>query len=189
MNRQKTQSRAAGEFWFFPLSLFCLRAADVGITYAVSPDLRWEINPLVSVAGFGWFTLLLYNVIGVVLAVLLFHYSLFKGDVPYPPPGYSQKEFISHYLFGERNSFRKIYYVVPHNKKAIIQYCGYVFIRVLTVWSLFVVIHNALIWYSEPFRDIMSNLKLWLSVYGLLILLVPLYSLLFFRALYTQYRS
>jgi hypothetical protein len=182
------KNNAGLEFWFFSVSLVTLRVADVVITYIVSPDLRWEINPLVSVAGLGWLSLITSNVAGVAVILILFHYSLVRGGDLYPTePGYSVKEFISHYLFGERHSFRKIYYVVPTNRRAIIEYAGYVSIRVLTVWSLIIVVHNALVWYSEAFRGLMSNLKLWLAVYALLIILTVAYSLRFFKVLYLGY--
>lgn len=175
-------------FWFFSLSLVSLRCADVWITFIVTPDLRWEINPLVSIAGLGWSALILSNVIGTVAAVLFAYLSLPQGDALYPPEsGYSQKEFISHYLFGERHSFHKIYYVVPYNKKAIVQYCGYVFVRVLTIWSLIVVLYNASVWYSESFRMVISGFRLWITIYGILVFLVLVYSLGFFRSLYAEY--
>ncbi len=177
------------EFWFFSISLITLRAADVAITYIVSPDLRWEINPLVSVAGLGWPSLITSNIAGVAIILILFHYSRGQGGDLFPrEPGYSVKEFVSHYLFGERHAFRKIYYVVPTNRRAIIEYAGYVSIRVLTVWSLIVVVHNALVWHSEDFREIMSGLKLWLGVYALLAFLTIVYSLRFFKVLHLKYR-
>ena len=178
------------EFWFFSLSLIALRLADVGITYVVTPDLRWEINPLVSLAGLGWLALIVANIVGVAVVVLLLYFS--QLQVPawqVPEPGYSQKEFVSHYLFGDRHSFRKIYYVVPHNKWAIVHYSAYVFIRVLTIWSLIIVLHNALVWYSEAFRNLMSDWQLWLGVYVLLVFLVLHFSLRYFRALYAEYMA
>lgn len=176
------------EFWFFSLSLISLRLADLAITYAVSPDLRWEINPLVSVAGLGWFALIAANVFGVAVVVLLFYFSMLRMPGGHPQePGYSQKEFISHYLFGDRHSFRKIYYVVPHNRRAIVHYSAYVFIRVLTIWSLIIVLHNALVWYSEAFRNVMSDWQLWLAVYALLVFLVLHYSGRYFKTLYAEY--
>lgn len=176
------------EFWFFSLSLIALRLADVGITYVVTPDLRWEINPLVSLAGLGWLALIVANVLGVAVVIVLFYFSLAQAPSGQPQePGYTQKEFISHYLFGDRNSFRKIYYVVPHNRMAIVHYTAYVFIRVLTLWSFVVVLHNVLVWQSAAFRNLMSDWQLWLGVYVLLVILVLHFSLRFFKALYARY--
>ncbi len=183
-------NKTGREFWFFPLSFVSLRFADMAITYAVSPDLRWEINPLVSVAGLGWFALIAANALGIAVVVLLFYFSMSRKPDGHPhESGYSQKEFISHYLFGDRNSFRKIYYVVPHNKWAIVHYSAYVFIRVLTIWSLIIVLHNALVWYSEAFRNLMSDWQLWLAVYVLLVFLVLHYSLRYFKTLYAEYEA
>lgn len=180
----------APQFWLFPVGLVSLRATDVAITYAVSPDLRWEINPLVSVAGQGWFALIAGNVLGVAAILALFRYWLRRSADLFPgESGYSLKEFISHYLFGERHSFHKIYYVVPSNRKAILEYCGYVFIRVLTVWSFIVVVHNALVWHSAHYRDVMAQGKLWLVIYALLVILTPVFSWLFFRYLYREYNA
>lgn len=178
------------QFWFFSLSLVSLRCADVAVTYVVTPDLRWEINPLVSVAGLGWLALLVANVLGVALVVTLLYYSSTRPQSQHSlSPGYSLREFISHYLYGDPHSFRKIYFVVPHNRIAIVHYAAYVFVRVLTVWSLVVVVHNIFIWYSDSFRTVMADASLWLVIYGLLVLLVPVYSLRFFSSLYRAYRA
>ena len=183
------KNSAVLRFWLAAFSLITLRAADVAITYVVSPDLRWEINPLVSVAGLGWFALIAGNIVGVAGILALFYYSLSRRAELFPPePGYSLKEFVSHYLFGERHSFRKIYYVVPKNRSAILEYSGYVSMRVLTAWSFVIVVHNALVWHSTAFRDTMSDLRLWLGIYALLIILTISYSLSFFRLLYREYR-
>lgn len=176
------------DFWLLSAGIVSLRAADLAITYAVSPDLRWEINPLVSVAGLGWLALLTSNIAGVTLILVLLYFSQANTTELYPAePGYSVKEFVSHYLFGERHAFRKIYYVVPKNRRAIIEYCGYVFARVVMVWSFIVVLNNALVWYSPGFRHAMADLRLWLAVYGLLICLTIAYSLRFFTTLYRKY--
>ena len=95
--RPRMRNNPRREFWFFSLSLIALRLADVGITYVVTPDLRWEINPLVSLAGLGWLALIVANVVGVAVVVLLLYFS--QLQVPawqVPEPGYSQKEFVSH---------------------------------------------------------------------------------------------
>lgn len=176
------------EFRLFSASLISLRLADVGITFVVSPDLRWEANPLVSVAGLGWGALILANVAGVLLILFFYRYTLVSGGKFFPPKlGYSLREFVSHYLFGDRYSFRKIYYVVPYNKTAILQYCGYVGIRVITVWSLVVVMHNLCVWRWEAYRQVTAEAYLWLGIYGLLILLVVYYSIRFFTRLYAAY--
>lgn len=176
------------QFWLFSLSLIALRCADVAVTYAVTPDLRWEINPLVSVAGLGWRALILANAAGVSLVIALLYYSTSQPHARTQlSPGYSLRQFVSHYLFGDPHSFRKIYYVVPHNRIAIVHYAAYVFVRVLTLWSFVVVLHNVLVWYSPEFRIWMAGAKLWLLVYALLVLLVPVFSLSFFLTLYRQY--
>lgn len=178
------------QFHLFTFSLISLRAADVGITFIVSPDLRWEINPLVSLAGLGWSALILSNIVGVFLILFFYRYTLIPGNGLFPlQAGYSIKEFISHYLFGNRHSFRKIYYVVPHNKSAILQYCGYVGMRVITVWSLVVVIHNLLTWQSVAYRRSVSAANLWLIVYALLVVLVLVYTLRFFATQYAAYQK
>lgn len=179
---------AISRFWFFSLSLITLRVADICITALVSPDLRWEMNPLVSVAGLGWPALLLANIAGTALVIGFAFFSLPRGEMQYPPEaGYTRKEFIAHYLFGERDTFHKIYYVVPYNKRAIVEYCGYVFVRVLTVWSFVVVLYNFAVWHSEAVRAAIADFSLWISVYALLVVLVLFYSYGFFNLLYADY--
>lgn len=72
------------EFRLFSASLISLRLADVGITFVVSADLRWEANPLVSVAGLGWGALILANVAGVLLILFFYRYTLVSGGKFFP---------------------------------------------------------------------------------------------------------
>lgn len=177
-------------FWIQTFALVFLRAADMGITFAASPDLGWEMNPLVSLAGLGWGALILSNVLGVALIVFFYRHAYSFTHSGFPQSsGYSFKQFISYYLFHDAESFHKIYYVVPYNKRALIEYCGYVAIRVVSAWSFLVVAHNLLVWQLPAYRSVMASGKLWLSLYGLLVFLVLAYSFLFFVNLYRRYRG
>jgi hypothetical protein len=175
-------------FWVLPITLVFLRAVDIAITFAVSPDLRAEINPLVSVAGFGWPAILTANLLGVTLILIFYFHSEKKTSYFFPmASGYTGREFVSQYLFGEPDTFHKIYYVVPRNRRAILDYCGFVFMRTVTTWSLVVVSSNILFWFSAGFREMLSDLKIWLGIYIFLVAATVYFSVSFFRIRYREY--
>lgn len=59
-----------------------LTLADCYLTWAQTPDLSMEANPLVSVFGLGWFSLILSNIITLGAFYLLTYFAFVKYTTP-----------------------------------------------------------------------------------------------------------
>lgn len=176
------------EFWFISFSLVFVRAIDAFLTYSITPDLSHEGNPLVSLANQGWTALIIANLIVVVLSIILLHYSIRFPTNSYPEKGnFSFKEFISYFLYNDQNSFYKIFFFVPYNKKVILNFCGYLFPRVFISWSLIIIFHNLGIMHSNQYLLINHDWNLWIYIYMFLIPITFFYFWKFFRIEYLKY--
>ncbi|HMV42554.1 MAG TPA: hypothetical protein PKD50_08470 [Leptospiraceae bacterium] len=100
-------------FWFLVVSMIFVRSLDAYLTYLITPDLKFELNPLVSVGNQGWATLLSVNAFVVFFTLLLLYYSFNNSVHIYYPKekNYTLKEFISFFLYNEKNSFTKYIFV------------------------------------------------------------------------------
>lgn len=176
------------EFWSLSSSLIFLRTMDAYLTYIITPDLRFEANPLVMFWNQGWSALFLVNFFAVLLSILLLYFSIKYPSDSHPlEPDYTFQGFISHYLYNDKTSFHKIYFVPPYNKKVILSFCGFLFVRVLIGWSIIVVIHNLAILNSESYRHYVNSYKLWLYLYISLLPVTIYYFWKFFRIEYGIY--
>ncbi len=178
------------EFWILSFSLVFVRAIDALVTYTITPDLSLEGNPLVLFANQGWTTLLIVNLIVVCLSILLLHFSIRYPADSYPKESnYNFREFVSHYLYNDKHSFHKIYFFVPHNRKVILSFCGFLFPRVFISWSLLIIIHNLCMIHSSVYLHYNLYWNLWLYVYTFLVPITFYYFWKFFRTEYEKYLS
>ncbi len=176
------------EFWIISFSLVFVRAIDAFLTYTITPDLTHEGNPLVTLANQGWTTLLIVNLLVVSLSILLLHYSIrFPADSYPRESDYSFQEFISYFLYNDKESFHKIYFFVPYNKRAILSFCGFLFPRVFISWSLLIIIHNLGMINSSIYLHYNLYWNLWLYVYIFLVPLTFYYFWKYFRNEYNKY--
>jgi hypothetical protein len=176
------------EFWNLSLSLVFVRATDAYLTYTITPDLSFEANPLVAIANQGWTTLFWVNIVVVLLSIFLLYLSIYYPSDSYPKErNYSFQEFISHYLYNDRFSFHKIYFLVPDNKKAILSFCGFIFPRVFISWSIIIIIHNFSIIHFDLYLYYINFWNLWLYIYTFLIPLTLFYFWQFFKVEYRKY--
>jgi len=105
----------------------------------VTPDLKTETNPLVSIFGQGWVIVIIFQIILVSIIIILNYQSLFKIKSSYPSQkGYSYKEFIRYYYFGKKENLIKMIYKLPQDKGTLIKLLGYVLPRALIVISIFI---------------------------------------------------
>ena len=127
------------EFLLLAFLLVSTRCWDIITTYMVTPDLKTETNPLVSILGRGWVSVIISQIILVSIIIILNHQSLFKIKSSHPSQrGYSYKEFIRHYYFGKKESMIKMIYKLPQDKRTLIKLLGYVLPRALIVISIFI---------------------------------------------------
>ena len=178
------------EFWILSFSLVFVRAIDALVTFTITPDLSHEGNPLVYIADLGWTTLLIVNSLVVCLTIFILYFSIrFPADSHPTEGNYSFKEFISHFLYNDKFSFHKIYFFVPHNKKAILSFTGFLFPRVFISWSLLIIIHNVSILHSSLYQQYNIHWNLWIIVYTFLVPITFFYFWKFFRNEYGKYRK
>ncbi|MEM7181956.1 MAG: hypothetical protein AAF518_13650 [Spirochaetota bacterium] len=176
-----------GEFWFLSLALISTRLMDIVLTYRITPDLKYEANPLVQFAGLGWSILLLVNLFVVFACILLLVYSKTKNLSLFPKQkGYHFKEFVSHYLYNEKSSFYKIYFIVPYNRSAIVHFYGYLLVRTLITWSLCIVVHNFSLLTWETYRAYIVSYNAWMYLY---LLLLPLTLFFFWKFFYNEFQT
>lgn len=178
------------KLWLFSVVLILVRILDAYLTYVITPDLRYEANPLVSIWNHGWMTLFFVNIIVVLLCILLLYYSMKYPSNSFPSEkDYSFKEFVSYYLYNDKNAFHKIYFIPPYNRKSILSFCGFTFTRIFILWSIVVVIHNLGILFSETYRYYINLYRLWIYLYSLLIPITFYYFWIFFRIEYKKYKN
>lgn len=183
-SRPRTR-RWRAEFLVLAGLLVATRVADGVLTHAITPDLSREVNPVHSVAGLGWAGLI--GVAAVVLAGVLWlnHVSLTRPCDVFPATaGASWPVFRASYFRADAGG------AYAREPGRVMRYvCGYVFPRAIIVWSLVLLLHNALVladaaWY-RPLRA--SG-----ATYGIYPLL-PVLSYLFVARLqrrdYLRYRS
>ena len=174
------------EFWLLSLALVLSRLLDIVLTYRITPDLKYEANPLVQFAGLGWSILLLINLLVVLVSILLLAYSDKNNLSLFPKQqDYQFKEFISHYLYNERDSFHKIYFVVPYNRSAILHFYGYLLVRTLIAWSLCIVTHNFCLLTWKAYRGFVVAHHTWAYLY---LLLLPLTLFFFWKFFYNEFQ-
>ncbi len=181
-------SRIKLEFWLLTLFTIITRCWDITATYIITPDLEKETNPMVSIFGQGWMTVIIFQIILVSVVITLNYYSLFKTKNSYPSQkGYSYKEFITYYYFGEKRNLIKIVYKFPKNKSTLIKALGYILPRALIVISVFVSLSSTLLIINSDYQKFYAVARPY--YYIVLIAIVCVFYILFFKREYTIYQK
>lgn len=152
-----------------------------------------ETNPLASLFGVGWNGLVLVNVIIIGLVIGLSYYYNFKYKPTYnfnqTPKNY--KEFISLMYYDAPNSFHKVFYGIPGNKRVWMAHSGYILIRVIIFASFLAAFHNICQHYSLEFYNeyrLIVHRPLYV-IYGLIILSMILITRALFIKEFHQYKN
>jgi hypothetical protein len=134
---------------------------------------KGETNPLVSIFGLGWTSLVISNVIIIGLIIYAFYYYTFKyaiGRVVAKPGKIT--DFVSELYFNEKGSFYLIFFKLPKNKKILLGHMGYILIRVIIIGSILATIHNLCQFYNVTFycsyREIVGRPLF--VIYGIILL-------------------
>ncbi len=120
------------------------RFLDGLITYLVTPDLKYEANPIESVLGLGWIGLFLFNVMLIGIVIYLTYFQIYTEFKNYPAQKYNLKQFVSYYFFNAPDQFYKLFYSFPRNKKALAYAHGYIVPRTLILFGVVIIVHNLL---------------------------------------------
>lgn len=181
-------SRIRLEFFLLTLFLIVTRCWDIAATYFVTPNLEKETNPIVSIFGQGWIAVIIIQAILVAVIIALNYFSLFKIKTSYPSQrGCSFKDFIAYYYFGEKQNLIKMLYRFPENKKVLIKALGYILPRALIVISIFISMSSTLLIVNDDYREFYDVAKPY--YYIVMVAIVFLFSVLFFKREYALYRE
>ena len=181
-------SKSKLEFWLLTLFLLITRCCDIAATYIITPSLDRETNPIVSILGQGWKAVIILQLILVSVVIILNYFSLFRIKNSYPSQkGYSYKEFITYYYFGEKRSLISLAYKFPKNKSLLIKALGYVLPRSLIAISLFISLSSTLLIVSSDYQKFYAVARPY--YYLVLIAIVCLFYILFFKREYAVYQE
>ncbi len=182
MNKKKL------EFFLLTLLLVITRCWDMAATYVITPDLEKETNPMVSIFGQGWTTIIIFQIILVSFIIILNYYSLFKIKNSYPPhKGYSYRDFISYFYFGEKRNLIEMLYKFPKNRSTFVKALGYVLPRSLIVIGLFISSSSTFLIINNDYQKFYAFARPY--YYIVLIAIVFLFFILFFKREYTIYQK
>lgn len=122
-------------------SIILLRIVDLALTYAYTPNLIQEWNPLVSQLGVSWMGMLITQILLIgIISVFIYFYFAWELKINYPK-GLSFHRFINYYFFEGNNSLIK----KTVSYKRPVFFNGFVF-AVVTIWiSVLAIINNILI--------------------------------------------
>lgn len=133
-------------------------------------------------------TVIIFQMILVTAVIIINYYSLFKIKNSYPSQkGYSFKDFITYYYFGEKRSLIKMVYKFPNNKSVLIKALGYILPRSLILISVFISLSSTLLIVSSEYQKFYVAARPY--YYVVLIAIVSVSYLLFFKKEYTIYQK
>ena len=122
-----TQTDRTKKFIILAFLVIIGRLYDVTTTYFYTPDLKNETNILVVFFGAGWTSVIIIQSLLVGLTVTLLYYYFFKFKPNYPSDkNLTLKQFSSYLYFNDTESFGKMFYKTPKNKKTLLASTGYI---------------------------------------------------------------
>lgn len=137
------------------------RFYDVFTTYKYIPDLKGEINPMVSVFNFGWTGLLTVQILVLCLLIYTAYIYYFKTieTVKFDEVN-TLREFISIFHFNNPNDFLKLFYKLPSNKHSLVYSIGAIVPKGLIIFSLIVGTSTTMLIFNESYRTIYREFKI-----------------------------
>ncbi|MBL1181572.1 MAG: hypothetical protein HND27_10745 [Bacteroidetes bacterium] len=152
------QSGKTKNFIIIALLVIVSRLYDVFTTYLYIPDLEGETNILVKFFGAGWTTVIIFQslLVGLTVFLLFFYFFKFKPDYP-TEKGLSLKQFASFLYFNNTNSFNKLFYKTPNNKRTFFASIGYVVSMTLLAVGFVVGTSTTLLILSDTYKQLYKN--------------------------------
>ena len=134
------------EFLIISLALILGRIGDGISTYKGGADLQFETNPLTSVFGLGWGSLIASNAFFISIMIGMNYFQIFYSKPMNTNIQVSSwKEYISMVYFGNKTSFSWFsIFKAPKNWKAYVHDMGYVLPRTFIVLSSIAMTNNFL---------------------------------------------
>jgi len=149
------------KFIIISILLIISRFFDVFTTYRYIPDLKGEINPLVSVLNFGWTGTLIFQILGLCFLIYTVYIYCFKTiETIQFDKKTTLKEFISIFHFNNTNDFLKLIYKLPSNRYSLIYSLGAILSKGLIAFSLLVGSSTSLLIFNDGYRSIYRDFKI-----------------------------
>ncbi|MCK4408528.1 MAG: hypothetical protein KAW67_00490 [Candidatus Eisenbacteria sp.] len=179
-------SKTRWEFAILTVLLLATRVWDAAATYAVTPDLARETNPIVSLFGQGWTGVLVAQAVLVSVVIVLSYYSLFRVKRVHPSQdGLGFRDFVALYYFGEEKNLTRLLYEFPADKRVLTGLLGYVLPRTLIVVGAFISLSSMFLARSVAYRGFYAVARPY--YYGILAGVAIAFCVLFFRREYAMY--
>lgn len=183
------QSGKIKKFILIALLVIVSRLYDVFTTYLYIPDLEGETNILVKFFGAGWTTVIIFQSLLVGLTVFLLYFYFFKFKPNYPTEKrLSLKQFASYLYFNNTNSFDKLFYKTPHNKRAFFASIGYVVSMTLLTIGFMVGTSTILLILSDTYKQLYKN-GIFYVLFGFMGIIAIWFYYRFFQIEYRKYNS
>lgn len=182
------QGKKKLKFILLALLVIIGRLYDVTTTYLYTPDLKNETNVLVKFLGAGWTSVIIIQSLIVGLIVYLLYFYFFKFKPTYPSDkGLTLKQFSSYLYFNDTNSFSKLFYKIPENKKTLLASTGYVVSMTLIFVSFIVGTSTTLLLLSDNYKQLYRN-GIQTSLFVIIGGLAVWFSINFFKLEYKKYK-
>lgn len=143
--------------------LLISRSADAVTTYMVTPDLRSETNPLVTLLGAGWLELIIVQMLLTAMVAVLTYWDLYKSPLPYPSRSdLAFREFAQEYYFGQKRSLLDFVWRPPAGWRLNLKLLGYVLPRVLIMLGFYVSVSSFVSLHIEVWRQFLRETSPWI---------------------------
>lgn len=162
------------------------RCYDAYCTYQLTPDLSKEKNPLVSVLGMGWTSLLITLFILSAYAIYAYYISVFHAEDLLPiEKGYSFSNVIAFSYLGLKEEWPAVFYKFPRDLNRFNQYMG----QILTKCLVFAGFVSSLMWLFINHTDFYKKIHSASTIYSLLVMGCFVIIYLWNKQLYEEYKS
>lgn len=170
-----------------------LRAADLYVTYLVTPDLRLEANPLVVSLHLTWPQLIVVQtlLVGIAASCSLLFYR--RRLIHVAKSGLNLPKFVFFYFNGESAHFRNAitsFFSLPksHNFHAHLGFIGFIIMMSVILGSVFAILHNlAILWEVSPYIEFVMHNRYYYFIFSFFV--ITFFSAnIFFIYEYTRYK-
>lgn len=145
------------KFVLFMSTYFFLMMLDVFLTLVNTPNLADEANPLISVLGFNWTSLLIANVILLMFILICADYTFVRYKT-IVIDAKNHKEYISQILYDRPDKFSWTMYKIPKNWRPVFAISGYAIVYAVIIARTIVIIEWLMITFGYKY-NIYWNLK------------------------------
>jgi len=173
------------KFIFTTTWILLSRSYDAYCTYAFTPDLSKEANPLVSIVGISsWTTLLVILSLLTIYAIYAYYVSLYRPmNLTPKEEGYSFGDFVAFVYLGQKDSWTSVLYKFPKSFTRATNYFGYL----LTKGLVFAGIVSTIMWLLINNTEFYKTIHSATLIYVVLVVGILIIAFYWNKKLYQQY--